>query len=173
MRHVRPCGAAHEKAGVRDGESGEGVGSGCSGSKGERRAVADGGEPGAEVIGVYGGELGFVGDQPRDPHDVGVVAGVVAEAAGGEDYAGERRSLRVEAGFEYGGVLVGESLAVLAPETRGLTRRMASLKKGGATTAPLDRACSCVTLASLRDGSREHVSRCSVSALAGFRRDSR
>jgi hypothetical protein len=92
-------------------------GSGCPGSKGERRAVADGGEGGAEVVVVYGGDLGFVGDQPRDAHYLGVVAGVVAEAAGGEDYAGERRSLRVDAGFECGGFLARESLAVLAPES--------------------------------------------------------
>jgi hypothetical protein len=42
---------------------------------------------------VEGGDLGFVGDQPRDAHDLGVVAGVVAEAAGGEGDLGERRSL--------------------------------------------------------------------------------
>jgi hypothetical protein len=30
---------------------------------------------------VYRGDLGFVGDQPRDAHYLGVVAGVVAEAA--------------------------------------------------------------------------------------------
>jgi hypothetical protein len=45
---------------------------------------------------VYRGDLGLVGDQPRDAHDVGVVAGVVAEGAAGEDYAGERRSLWVD-----------------------------------------------------------------------------
>src|SRR5712691_2731161 len=69
--------------------------------EGERRAVADGGEPGAEVVVVEGGDLGLVGDQPGDAHYLGVVAGVVAEAAGGEDYAGERRSLRVEEGLEW------------------------------------------------------------------------
>jgi len=68
--------------------------------EGERRAVADGGERGAEVVVVDGGDLGFGGDQSRDAYDVGVLAGVVAEGAGGEDYAGERRSLRVEAGFD-------------------------------------------------------------------------
>src|SRR6266567_4777270 len=64
--------------------------------EGKRRAVADGGEPGAEVVVVEGGDFGFVGDQPRDAHDLVVVAGVVAEAAGGKDDAGERRSLRVD-----------------------------------------------------------------------------
>lgn len=68
---------------------------------------------------VYGGDLGLVGDQPRDAHYLGVVAGVVAEGAGGEDDAGERRSLRVDEGFECGGFLVRESLAVLAPESLG------------------------------------------------------
>src|SRR6266852_516369 len=90
--------------------------------EGERRAVADGGERGAEVVVVYGGDLGFGGDQPRDAHDLGVVAGVVAEASGGEDYAGERRSLRVAERFEFGGVLVAESLAIPAPESLGAAR---------------------------------------------------
>ena len=96
---------------------------------------------------IEGGDLGFVGDQPRDAHDLVVVAGVVAEAAGGKDDAGERRSLRVDACFECGGFLTGESVSVLAPESLGaalleLRLRLALAADGAALTGLLAGALS-------------------------------
>jgi hypothetical protein len=126
---------------------------------------------------VCGGDLGLVGDQPRDAHYVGVVAGVVAEGAGGEDYAGVRRSLRVEAGFECGGFLVRESLAVLAPESLGaalleLRLSLALAADGAALTGLLAGAFSFDRLGAWGAAPRERTqsprtdSRLSSSAIA-------